>query len=285
LPGLALSYHIRMNLDTALTLLAQNPAEPLDVATLALQLARDEYPDLDVEAHLSELEGMAHEARHQMHGSLHTRFEGLRRYLFHDLGFAGDAKHYYDPRNSYLNEVLERRMGLPITLSVVAMSVGQRAGLNIQGVGLPGHFIAKVVGPKGQEVLFDPFHGGKVLLPEQCERLVEEVVGTPFRATKETLQAVPLGALMLRMLTNLKGVYLQQGDFVRAVRIIRRLRQLNPNDPLQWRDLGASLLQAEQPGRAIDALQAYLDAVPAAEDVTDVRRLLNQAKGVVAKWN
>jgi len=274
-----------MNLDTALSLLAQNPTAPLDVATLALQLARDEYPDLDVEAYLSELDGMAHEARHQMHGALLSKLEGLCRYLFHDLGFEGNSKNYYDPRNSYLNEVLDRRTGLPISLSVVAMSVGQRAGLNVQGVGLPGHFIAKVVGPKGQEVLFDPFDGGRVLTVEQCERLVEEVVGTPFKATAANLGAVPVGAIVLRLLSNLKGVYLQQGDFVRAVRIIGRLRQLSPNDPLQLRDLGASQLQAEQPGRAIDPLQAYLDAVPAAEDAANVRRLLDQAKGAVARWN
>jgi len=285
LPGLALSYHNTMNLDTALTLLAQNPLAPLDLATLTLLLARDEHPDLDVEAYLAELEAMAHEARHQMQGSLRTRLEGLCRYLFHDLGFEGNTKDYYDPRNSYLNEVLDRRTGLPITLSVVAMCVGQRTGLNVQGVGLPGHFIVKVVSPKGQDVLFDPFHGGRILTPEQCERLVKEIVGTEFTATAETLQAVPLGAIVLRMLTNLKGIYLQQGDFVRAVRIIGRLRQLNPTDLLQLRDLGASLLQADQPGQAIDPLRSYLDAVPAAQDAADVRRLLDQAKTAVARWN
>jgi regulator of sirC expression with transglutaminase-like and TPR domain len=152
-------------------------------------------------------------------------------------------------------------------------------------VGLPGHFIAKAVGPKGQEILFDPFGGGRVLTAEQCERLVAEVVGDPFRATAETLKAVPAGTLVLRLLTNLKGVYLQQGDFPRAVRTIGRLLQLSPNDPLQLRDLGASHLQADQPGRAINPLQAYLDAVPAAEDAPDVRRLLDQAKGAVARWN
>lgn len=274
-----------MNLDTALSLLAKNPAAPLDLATVALHLARDEYSNLDVPAHLSELQGMAHEARHQMRGPLLSRLEGLCRYLFHDLGFAGNTKEYYDPRNSYLNDVLDRHTGLPITLSVVAMCVGQRAGLNVQGVGLPGHFIAKAIGPKRQEVLFDPFHGGRVLTREQCERLVEEVVNAPFSATAEALQPVPLGAIVLRMLTNLKGVYLRQGDFVRAVRIIGRLRQLCPDDPLQMRDLGASLLQADQPGPAIDALRGYLDAVPAAEDVKDVKRLLDQAKGSVARWN
>jgi regulator of sirC expression with transglutaminase-like and TPR domain len=274
-----------MNLDTALTLLSQNPAAPLDLATVALHLARDEYPNLDVAAYLSELESMAHEARHQMRGALLSRLEGLCRYLFHDLGFEGNAKEYYDPRNSYLNDVLDRRTGLPITLSLVAMCVGQRAGLNVQGVGVPGHFIAKVVGPKGKEILFDPFHGGRMLSREQCERLVKEVVDTPFSATDEALEAVPLGAIVLRTLSNLKAVYLRQGDFARAIRIINRLRQLCPEDALQLRDLGASLIRAEQPGPAIDMLRGYLDAVPAAEDADDIKRLLDQAKGAVARWN
>src|SRR4051812_43500865 len=118
-----------MNLDTALALLAQNPRAPLDPATLALLLARDEYPALDVEAYRAELEAMAHEARARMHGSPRSRLEGLCRYLFHDLGFAGNSKDYYDPRNSYLNEVIDRRTGLPLTLSLVALCVGRGAGL------------------------------------------------------------------------------------------------------------------------------------------------------------
>jgi len=273
-----------MNLETALTLLADNPAAPLDLAELCLLLARDEYPSLDVEAHLSELAGMAHEARSHLRGSFRKRIGGLCRYLFHDLGFHGNTQDYYDPRNSYLNDVLDRRMGLPIALSVVAMVVGQRAGLKVVGVGLPGHFVVKGV-EDGQEVLFDPFHGGRPLTTEQCEQLVEQVTGVEFSATPAALQAVPLGSIVLRMLTNLKGVYLRQNDFGRAVRVIERLCLLSPADPLQRRDLGASLLHAGQPGKAIDPLQAYLEMEANAEDADAVKKLLAQARGAVAKWN
>src|SRR6516225_1040749 len=132
-----------MDIDAALEQLADDPLAPLDVAELALWLARDEYTDLDVEAYLSELAGMAHEAKAVLRGSLERRVEGLSRYLFHDMGFRGNQQEYYDPRNSYLNQVLDRRTGIPITLSVVAMAVGRRAGVHIAGVGLPGHFVAK----------------------------------------------------------------------------------------------------------------------------------------------
>ncbi|HZT81560.1 MAG TPA: transglutaminase-like domain-containing protein [Gemmataceae bacterium] len=273
-----------MDLDTALPLLAREPAAPLDLAELALCLARDEYPALDVEAYLGELAGMAHEARRYLRGRLEDRARGLCRYLFHDLGFRGNTRDYYDARNSYLNDVLDRRTGIPLTLSVVAMVVGGRAGLEVAGVGLPGHFVAKAVG-EGREVLFDPFHGGRLLAPEQCEALVEQVTGQPYRATAATFAALPLGPLTLRMLNNLKGAYLRAGDFGRAVRVMERLRQLSPDDPLQRRDLGAALLHAGRPGRAIDHLEAYLAARPDAGDATAVRRLLLQARGEVARWN
>jgi regulator of sirC expression with transglutaminase-like and TPR domain len=273
-----------MNLDLALTLLSQAPEAPLDLAELALLLAQDEYPALDVEAYLSELEGMAHEARSQLRGSLEQRVRGLCRYLFHDMGFRGNQQNYYDARNSYLNDVLDRRTGIPITLSAVAMAVGRRAGLQVVGVGLPGHFVAKAV-EGDAEVLFDPFHGGRRLTVEDCEQLVEKVTGQPFVADGEVLRAVPLAAIVLRMLNNLKAVYLHDGDFLRGARVIERLRQLHPHDLSQRRDLGATLFQAGQAGKALDHLQAYLRGAPQAEDAETVRELLNQARASVARWN
>jgi regulator of sirC expression with transglutaminase-like and TPR domain len=273
-----------MNLDTVLPLLADDPAVPLDLAEVSLHLARDEYPDLDVEAYLSELAGMAHEARAYLRGDLEARVAGLCRYLFHEMGFRGNTRDYYDPRNSYLNQVLDRRTGLPIALAAVAIAVGTRAGLDVAGVGLPGHFVARAAAD-GREVVFDPFHGGRRLTAEQCGILVEQVTGQPFTATPELLRPVPLGAIVLRMLSNLKAGYLRQGDYPRAVRVLERLRQLSPDDPLQRRDLGAALLRAGQPGAAIGHLAAYLAASDAAEDADTVRQLLERARGEVARWN
>src|ERR1700682_2158225 len=118
-----------MNLADALTLLAHDPAAPLDLAELALVLARDEYPLLDVDAYLAELDAMAREVSSRLRGGLKTRTTVLCRFLFEDMGFHGDSRDYYSPRNSYLNEVMDRRMGLPIMLSAIAMAVGARAGL------------------------------------------------------------------------------------------------------------------------------------------------------------
>jgi regulator of sirC expression with transglutaminase-like and TPR domain len=273
-----------MNLDTALDLLSREPGAPLDLAELALRLAADHYPGLDVDAYLSELAGMAHEAKRYLGGPLEARARGLCRYLFHDCGFRGNVQDYYDPRNSFLNEVLDRRTGLPITLSAVAIAVGGRAGLAVAGVGLPGHFIAKAVAD-GEEVLFDPFHGGRLLTRGDCEVLVEQATGTPYSAAPDDFQAVSAGAFVLRMLNNLKGAYLRRGDFPMAVRVIERLRQLDPSDVVQQRDLGVSLMRAGQVGRAIGALSAYLVARPEASDAELVSQLLRQARDEVAKWN
>jgi regulator of sirC expression with transglutaminase-like and TPR domain len=273
-----------MNLDHALPLLARDPSADLDVAEIALSLAREEYPDVDVEAYLGELAAMAHDVRPRLRGGLPTRVRALCRYLFHEMGFRGNTQSYYDPRNSYFNQVLDRRTGIPLTLSVVAMAVGTRAGLTVEGIGLPGHFIAKAV-ENGQAVLFDPFHDGRLLTPADCGELTEKVTGVPFEATTETLGAASCQQIVVRLLTNLKAVYLREGDFPRAARIIARLRQLLPDDPLQQRDLGATLLHAGRPGPALDLLDEYLNGNAGGEDENAVRQLLSQARAEVARWN
>src|SRR5262245_52991888 len=127
-----------MNLDLALSTLAGTVDAPFDLAELALHLARDEYPHLDVAAYLGRLHALAQTLRPRLRGSLEERVQALARFLFEEHGFRGNPGDYYDPRNSYLNEVLDRRLGIPITLSVLAIAVGGRAGLNVIGVGLPG---------------------------------------------------------------------------------------------------------------------------------------------------
>jgi regulator of sirC expression with transglutaminase-like and TPR domain len=273
-----------MELDTALAALSRDPNAPFDVAALALQLAADEYPTLDLDAYLGELGGMAHEVKPYLRGSLEARVTGLCRYLFHDMGFRGSHEEYYDPRNSYLNQVLDRKTGLPITLSALAMAVGARAGLHVVGIGLPGHFVVKAIG-NGDDILFDPFHGGRLLTVEECERLVQRVTQAPFSATPEAFQALPLAFILVRMLCNLKIIYLRAGDFTRAVRVIKRITQLVPDDLVQQRDLGVALLHAGQPGGAIRFLDAYLTGTPGATDTEAVRHLLKQAKDEIARWN
>jgi regulator of sirC expression with transglutaminase-like and TPR domain len=273
-----------LHLDDALTQLGRDPDQAIDLAEVALGLARDEYPNLDVEGHLAELTAMAREARAYLRGPLPARVSGLCRYLFHEMGFHGNARDYYDPRNSYLNIVLERRTGIPISLSAVTIAIGRRAGLEVVGVGLPGHFIAKAVAADG-EVLIDPYHGGRVLTPADCANLVRQVTGLTFEASPLTLQPLPNGLIVQRMLNNLKGIYLGQKDWARAARVMERLRQLNPHDVGLRRDLGVCFARHGQPGKAVDHLGAYLATEPEAEDAETVAEILKATRQRLAEWN
>jgi regulator of sirC expression with transglutaminase-like and TPR domain len=273
-----------MQLQALLKQLAEDPAAPVDLAEVALLLARDEYPQLDVDGYLSELTGMAHEARNYLGQTLESQVAGLCRYLFHEMGFHGNQAHYYDPLNSYLNEVIDRRAGIPITLSLITMVVGNQVGMHIDGIGLPGHFV--VLAREGDErILFDPYHGGRLLDPADCEHLVQQSAGLDLAVDSDLLQAALPGQIILRMIMNLKGCYLREADFQRAIRTICRLIQLAPRDWTQRRDLGTAYLQNGQPGKAIDQLQAYLTNVPEAIDREAVEKLVRQARAEVARWN
>ena len=273
-----------MKLSSALAVLAANPHAPTDLARVGLLIARDAYSQMNPRAYLRFIDRLADQLRPRMRGSLAARTAELSTFLFEECGFAGNTEHYYDPRNSYLNKVIDRQVGLPIALSVLSVAVGTRAGLNVVGVGLPGHFVAKAV-DGNEELMFDPFNGGQFLDKEACETLVSGVTGRPFEATPEALEATPPGAIVARMLQNLKTAYLADRSYSRAARVTFRLAQLIPDDPSQRRDLGVLLVQAEQHGRAIDHLRYYLRAVPDAEDAADVEKFLARALAEVARWN
>ena len=271
-----------MNLDDTLPRLADDPALDLDFAELALAVAADEYPGLPVADSLARLDSLADELSPRLVGSLEGRVAELSNFLFEERGFTGNATDYYDARNSYLNDVLDRKLGIPLTLSLVAMAVGRRCGLTIEGVGLPGHFIARAVG-SADDILFDPYHGGQFLDRDACSMLVTTVTGQPYTVTDESLEATLPGCFALRMLTNLKGTYLRRQDYPRAARTVRRLAQLLPGDASQRRDLGVCLVHADQPGAAIDHLEAYLSGDPA--DGEAVAAFLKQAHRHLAMWN
>jgi regulator of sirC expression with transglutaminase-like and TPR domain len=271
-------------LDSLLQQLAEDPAADVDVAEVALLLAADEYPDLDFLAYLQQLDDLAERASSHVVGGLERSVAGLARFLFEIEGFAGNTQDYYDPRNSYLNDVIDRKVGIPITLSVIAIAVGRRVGLDIVGVGLPGHFIAMGV-QAGDEVLFDPFHGGKILTTQACEALIESVTGRPFTLTPDLLAATPPGLIVQRMLNNLRSIYAEREDFDRTVRVLNRQRQIAPSEVSLRRDIGITLVRAGKHGAAIDHLKAYLESAPYAEDADDVGQALGQARAEVARWN
>ena len=252
----------------------------IDLARACLMIAEDAYPDLDVDAYLATLERLAEVLRARLGGSgaAEEKLLALNAYVFEELGFTGNAEDYYDPRNSYLNEVIDRRTGIPITLAVLYMELGRRVGLPLEGVSFPGHFLVRLRMRHGMLVL-DPFCGGAPLamddLRERLRRVVPQGAATPL-----TVDDLPLDSflepadkrqILGRVLRNLKGVYLAGDRTERALEVLNRLCIVAPDSGTDLRDRGLVYERLECWRPALDDLRAYIAREPQASDAEQVR--------------
>jgi regulator of sirC expression with transglutaminase-like and TPR domain len=277
-----------MGADPSLRDLAAQVSRPdgrLDLARAALTIARWEYPTLEVDAYLERLDGLAR----GVDGSRRStdplgRLHRLREYLFVEQGFAGNREDYYDPRNSFLNDVLERRRGIPITLSLILIEVGKRLGLAVEGIGLPGHFIAGAR-LEDSQIFLDPFNGGALLTPESCEELVGRVVGRKVTLTDEHYAPVSGRQLLARMLANLKAIYWQRQAWDRVVGIIDRLLVIDPKAAGEWRDRGIAWSNMGEVQRSLADWERYLTEFPNTKDHEAVKGHLRKARQKLAQLN
>jgi len=252
--------------------------EDFDLAEAALLIAQEEQPELDVATYLQRLDALATKVRArlpepQTPTAILTQLNEL---LFQEERLSGNATDYYDPRNSFLNEVLDRKIGIPITLSVIYMEVGRRLGMNIVGVGFPGHFLVKYAGPDG-EVILDPFQGGATLTQEQLAQKLRDMYGegNPFLGQlAQLLTPASKREILVRMLRNLKGVYLQQNDFSRALNAIERIVLVDPTLATEFRDRGAVHQRLGQLQAATQDFRRYLQMEPRAQDAEAIRNML-----------
>jgi regulator of sirC expression with transglutaminase-like and TPR domain len=266
-----------------LATLAEAADRPGALAEAALLIAAEEYPDLVVPDWQERLADLGHRAAERITPELGlaAATAALRRLLADEEGFRGNAADYYDPRNSFLNDVLERRLGIPITLSLVYMDTGARAGLTVRGIGLPGHFVVQAE-RGGEQSLLDPFHGGRFLDQEGCAALLARVHGPGARLRPEHLRPVSGRQILVRMLANLKGVYTTLGDARRALAAVDRLLLLAPEARGELRDRGRLHARLGHRRAAIDDLEAYLSVEPRPPDAAEVLgqlRALRQALG------
>ncbi|MGI9107242.1 MAG: SirB1 family protein [Pyrinomonadaceae bacterium] len=257
--------------------LVAQPDASIEVAHAALLIAAEEQPGLDVEHYRALLYELGMEARERV---AHAEEEDsspvavLNQFIFDELGFAGNQKNYYDPRNSLLSGVLDQRTGIPITLAVVYMEIGRRAGLHVEGVGLPGHFIVRVGGTRGETALVDPFHA-KIVDAEDCQERLDTLYQGQVPLCDEHLQPVTSRELLARLLRNLKSIYAQAGRYRRALSIIERILLVAPGALDERRDRGALLAQLGRYAEAIRDVQAYLKSAP---DAPDAERVGEQLK-------
>ncbi len=212
------------------------------------------------------------------------RAERLAGYLFDQPGFQGNSANYSDPRNSYLNEVLDRRLGIPITLSVIFLCVAQRLALPAHGVGLPGHFIVSVQGESGP-LFLDPFHRGEKLSIIACARLVELSTGYNGPFQPEWLEPAQPPEILARMLNNLRNVYLQQGKWQMLLAVVERLSWLQPDNPEHIRDFGMIYQQNGSLSKALECYQRYLSLAPQAGDAEQIRQKLRETAQNLARRN
>jgi regulator of sirC expression with transglutaminase-like and TPR domain len=246
----------------------------LDLAEAALLIALDDYPDLDTRACLAEIEKLGR--------TLHTRLPAdfsplhrviaLNRYLFVELGFQANADDYYDPANNLLNVVLERRTGIPITLSILYLEIGRRIGLRLQGVSFPGHFLVKLPTAEG-DLILDPYSKGKSLSESDLRRRLGELahdIDPAQLPLQPFLAAVPKREILARMLRNLKGIHLQRNALPQALSMINRILIVAPDAAHEWRDRGLVFERLDCFRAAVTDLETYLELDPGAEDSKEV---------------
>ena len=261
----------------------------IDLAEAALLCAQDTYPDLDIRSELDSLESLAAKLRNRLPAdfSVTHRLVALNNYLFRELGFSGNMDEYYDPRNSFLNDVLARKTGIPITLSILYLEVGQRLGLKLKGVSFPGHFLVKVR-VTGGELVLDPYAGGRSLSEEELrERLAQFT-------DKDTAKELPLEdfletasprQILARLLRNLKAIYLEAKDFDKALGVMNRLVILLPDVPEERRDRGLVFARLECPRAAQEDLSHYATERPQADDTEQIAAQLAAAAIAAARLN
>ena len=243
-----------------------------DPIEAALWIAAEEYPHLDVEREAGRFRLIAAEGarRAQGIGNPFARLEALRAYVFDELRFRGNDGEFNDPRNSFLNEVLDRRLGNPLSLSILWIEVASAAGFVARGVGLPGHFVARAE-YGGRTLFVDAFHGGSVLSEDDCRQLVARTTGRPSLFRREMLAGTGERAMIARMLLNLKHIYVKAEDYQRALAVVERLLLLNPKDAGELRDRGFLHAHLGRPGAALTDLETYLERTPHARDAETVR--------------
>ncbi|MGF1499277.1 MAG: SirB1 family protein [Elainellaceae cyanobacterium] len=259
------------------TLEVRQPEEQINLAATALYIAQEEYPDLDVEEYLNALDTMALEIQERLPAEFYPLkvIRGINQYLYEDLGFAGNTANYYDPDNSYLNCVIDRRLGIPITLSLVYLEVARRVGLPMVGVNMPGHFLIRPDLPE-MEIFVDPFHQGEVLFMQDCQDRLNSIYGRQVLLRPEFFKPIATKRLLSRMLTNLKFIYLNRGEMAKTLAAIERILLIFPDAPVEHRDRGLIYYQVGRWVEACDDLFVYLDQVPAAQDAGVVRQLLKR---------
>jgi regulator of sirC expression with transglutaminase-like and TPR domain len=262
--------------------IAHTPDQDMSIDHLlegALAIAWEEYPRMDLGHYREIFDRMVADLQPRiakMHYPLKVVQE-INQYLFAEQGFRGNDSDYYNPRNSFITDVLERRLGIPLSLSLVYMVICDRLGFPMDGISFPAHFIIRPRHPD-LEIFIDPYNKGEILFPEDCAAKLTQLYGYEIPLQPEYLEPVSMRRILDRLLTNLKLIYLRRREPDKALAAIERSLMLNPDVPTQWRDRGLICYQLDRFTEARIDLENYLQSVPYAEDGRVILQLIEEIK-------
>ena len=269
--------------------LVRGPDDEINLAEAALLIASEEYANLDIAAYLARLDEMAATLKHRLRADISPAdtIIALNRFLFDEHGFSGNAADYYDPRHSFLNEVLDRKRGIPLTLALVYIEIGRRIGLPVQGIAFPAHFLVKCQLREGTLVL-DPYAKGISLSFDEIRQRIKSLrngVEPPRSVIAGMLAAASNKEILVRMLRNLKGIYSHHQEWLKALAATDRIISVMPELAEEYRDRGMIYLSLECFRAALFDLQAYIKMLPVAEDADTVRRKVVELQAVASRLN
>lgn len=257
-----------------LALLLREKESTIDLARAALILAQDEYPALNPKPYLDQITSFATRVTERIAVGRDpiATVAALNGVLFEEEDFKGNSEEYYDPRNSFLNEVLDRRLGIPISLSLLYLEVARRADIPMVGIGLPGHFIVGLLSP-GRTLYVDPFHQGQMMTVKECSDRVAKIFDGQMPFTPDHLDPVDARGILFRLLTNLKNIYMESHSFAKGHAVIDKMVLLAPHEWTLVRDRGLVRYHMKHYQPALADLELYLQNAPEAPDRSDILKL------------
>lgn len=260
--------------------------EEINLAEAALLIAAQEYPNLDIKKYLKILDRMAETVKRRVRrgDDPHAVIGKINDHLFNEEGFRGNSEDYYDPKNSFLNQVLSRKTGIPITLSIVYMEMARRVGLPLEGVGFPGHFLVKYVSEE-EEIIIDPFNRGEILSAYDCQDRLDNVYKGAVEFQEEFLASVTKKQILTRMLTNLKGIYLRSQAYEKSLDVLEMLLCVDPWAAQEMKDRGLLHYHFKEFGKAVNDFEQYLKLSPDAHDAKEIREHIQLLRRLIAMMN
>ena len=259
--------------------------EKIDLIRASLVIARTEYPKLEIEEYVGRVESLARRVAAEASDFDRVALASLNRILFQELKLRGNREDYYDPRNSFLNDVLDRGLGIPITLSILYMEVARRVGFPLSGVGMPGHFLLKHYGHDGQETLIDCFNSGDILSRQDCQSRLDEIYSGEMTLRPEFLHPISRRQILTRMLNNLKTVYLSTRSFRKALPIADLILVIHPRSAEDVKQRALLRYSMGMHGIAVEDLDEYLKLSPDASDAAEVKQMSVSIRRMIALMN